>query len=84
MRGGAGTSFLMRLSYYLPVSSPFALPGAILTGEVRGLEIPLTIAVLAVFDVLFALFVARVYHHTILHSGERIKLIKLLKFSFVR
>ncbi|GHU58644.1 ABC transporter permease [Clostridia bacterium] len=84
VRRGASASFLMKLSYYLPVSSPFALPGAILTGEVSGFEIPLAIAVLTAFDVLFALFVARVYHHTILHSGERIKLIKLLKFSFVR
>jgi ABC-2 type transport system permease protein len=63
----------MTVSYYLPISSPFALPSAILTGTISGGEVFVSIAALALCLVGFAVFVAKVYEHIILHNGDRIK-----------
>ena len=62
------------LSYYLPISSPFALPSALLTGAMDIPQALLAVAVLCVFTVLMALLVARVYEQIILHNGNRLKL----------
>jgi ABC-2 type transport system permease protein len=70
------------LSYYLPISSPFALPSAILTGEIAGRDLAIGVAVLILCLGLFALFVAKVYEHIILHNGDRVKvgdMIKMIK-----
>ncbi|MCL2754335.1 MAG: ABC transporter permease, partial [Oscillospiraceae bacterium] len=73
---------IVTASYYLPISSPFALPAAILTGEITGGQIALSISVLALCLVVFAIFVAKVYEHLILHNGDRVKfkdMMRLLK-----
>lgn len=72
MGGEAG--FMSTLSYYLPISSPFALPSALLTGAMDIPQALLAVAVLCVFTVLMALLVARVYEQIILHNGNRLKL----------
>jgi len=66
-------AFLRTLSWYLPISSPFAIPPAILTGDISAGEIALAIGVLLVCLVAFAIFVAKVYEHIILHNGDRVK-----------
>ena len=72
MGGEAG--FMSTLSYYLPISSPFALPSALLTGAMDIPQALLAIFVLCVFTVLMALLVARVYEQIILHNGNRLKI----------
>jgi ABC-2 type transport system permease protein len=72
--GAEADSTVVMLSYYLPISSPFALPAGLLKGDVSSLQALGSIAVLAVLLVVFALFVAKVYEHIILHNGDRIKL----------
>jgi ABC-2 type transport system permease protein len=74
-------NILVTISRYLPISSPFALPGAILTGDISGAEIVISIGVLALLLVLFALFVARVYEHIILQNGDRVKIKDMLKLA---
>jgi len=72
-------NFLVSFSRYFPISSPFALPGAILTGEVSGAGVAISIAVLALCLGLFAMFVAKVYEHIILHNGDRVKIKDMIK-----
>lgn len=74
-------STLQIISWYLPISSPFALPSGILMGQVGTAQAILAIGVLAAFVVLFALIVARVYETLILHNGERMKFLKIIKMA---
>ena len=73
--------FFVVLSRYLPISSPFALPSALLMGELSGAEALIPIAALAVTLVVFALFVAKVYEHIILQNGDRIKVKDMIKMA---
>ena len=72
MGGEANTMALV--SYYLPISSPFSIPSALLTGAIDIPQALLAVLVLCVFVVLMALLVARVYEQIILHTGNRLKL----------
>ncbi len=65
---------LKTLSYYLPLSSPFSLPSGMLTGQLDILQTLIGVLILAAFNVIIALFVARVYEQLILHTGNRIKI----------
>jgi len=73
--------FIVKLSYYLPISSPFALPGAVLSGEISSAELAAAISVLAVCLVLFAMFVAKVYESVILYTGTRLKIKDMVKLA---
>ncbi len=68
-----GQGMLKTLSYYLPLSSPFSLPSGMLTGQLDMLQVLIGVLILAAFNVVIALFVARVYEQLILHTGNRIK-----------
>jgi len=82
MTGESGSGKLItRLSYYLPISSPFALPGAILSGEISAAETAIAVAVLALCLVLFAMFVAKVYESVILYTGTRLKIKDMVKMA---
>ncbi|MCL2071290.1 MAG: ABC transporter permease [Oscillospiraceae bacterium] len=74
-------NFLVTLSRYFPISSPFALPSAIIAGKMSVGEITLSIGVLALCLALFAMFVAKVYEHIILHNGNRLKLKDMIKLA---
>jgi ABC-2 type transport system permease protein len=74
-------NFIVTLSRYLPISSPFALPSAILSGDIGGAEIAISIGVLTLCLGLFAIFVAKVYEHIILHNGDRLKIKDLIKLA---
>ena len=79
--GDGGSNILTLLSRYLPISSPFSLPSAILMGEMSGAEVAISIGVLAVFVALMAMLVAKIYETIILHNGDRMKLGEMLKMA---
>lgn len=68
-------------SYFFPVSSPFALPSAVLLGTLNKVQVLGAIAVLAVMVVLIAIVVSKVYEAIILHNGNRIKLGEIFKMA---
>ncbi|MCL1903625.1 MAG: ABC transporter permease [Oscillospiraceae bacterium] len=74
-------NILVTISRYLPISSPFALPSAILAGQMTAVEIAVSIGVLALCLVLFALFVAKIYEHIILQNGNRVKIKDMVKLA---
>ena len=79
--GAATVNPVQIFSYYFPVSSPFALPSALLLGTLSMLEVIIAILILAVFVVLIAIVVAKVYEAIILHNGNRIKFGDMLKMA---
>ena len=68
-------------SYFFPISSPFSLPSAVLLGTLEPWKIAVGIGVLAVFVVLIAIVVSKVYEAIILHNGNRIKFGDILKMA---
>ena len=68
-------------SYYFPISSPFALPSAVLLGSFGTGQIIAAVAILAAFVVLIAIVVSKVYEAIVLHNGNRIKLADMLKIA---
>lgn len=68
-------------SYYFPLSSPFALPGAILLGNFNVIQSIIAVVVLAACVVLIAIVVSKVYEAIILHNGNRIKFGDILKMA---
>ncbi|MBQ9947488.1 MAG: ABC transporter permease [Oscillospiraceae bacterium] len=79
--GAASINPVQIFSYYFPVSSPFALPSALLLGTLSTIEVVIAIAILAVFVVLIAIVVAKVYEAIILHNGNRIKMTDIFKMA---
>ncbi len=79
--GAATVNPIQIFSYYFPVSSPFALPSAILLGTLSIVECIIAVVILAVFVVLIAIVVAKVYEAIILHNGNRIKFGDILKMA---
>lgn len=75
---GDGPNTMAIISYYLPFSSPFALPSAMLTGTISIGESLIAILVLAAVTVLTAILVARVYEQIIFHNGNRLKISDIL------
>lgn len=72
---------VMVIARYIPISSPFALPAPILTGEMNGLEISVAVLLLAILTVLMAMLVAKVYENIILYSGNPLKFGQILKMA---
>lgn len=79
--GAATTNPVQIFSYYFPVSSPFALPSALLLGTISPLGGALAVLILAAFVVLVAIVVSKVYEAIILHNGNRIKLGDIFKMA---
>lgn len=76
-----GGNIVMTISRYIPISSPFALPPAILLGEMSAAETVISIAFLALLTALTALLVSKVYENIILYSGNPLKLGQILKMA---
>lgn len=72
---------VMIIARYIPISSPFALPAPILTGEMSGVEISIAVLLLAILTVLMAMLVAKVYENIILYSGNPLKFGQILKMA---
>lgn len=79
--GSEGVSVMERISYYMPISSAFALPGAIISGTMGTVETLISIFVLAACGVFMLMFVARIYEAIIMNTGNRIKLGTMLKMA---
>lgn len=77
---GSG-NIVMTISRYIPISSPFALPPAILLGKMSAEEMLISIACLALLTALTALLVSKVYETIILYSGNPLKLGQILKMA---
>lgn len=82
--GDASVNPVQMFSYYFPISSPFALPSAVLLGNLSLWQIAAAIGILAVFVVLIAMIVGKVYEAIILHNGNRIKFGDMLKMAVRR
>lgn len=82
--GDAAVNPVQLFSYFFPVSSPFALPSAVLLGTLEPWKIAVSIGLLAVFVALIAVVVGKVYEAIILHNGNRIKLSDILKMAVRR
>lgn len=74
-------NIVMVLSRYIPISSPFALPGAIVMGEMTGMETLISVSLLAVLTGLMVLLVSKVYENIILYSGNPLKLGQIIKMA---
>lgn len=74
-------NIIMTISRYIPISSPFALPGAIIMGEMTGVETLISVALLAVLTGLMVLLVSKVYENIILYSGSPLKLGQIIKMA---
>lgn len=70
---------VITFSHFFPLSSPFALPSAILMGELGAIETVIALVMLAVMVCLAALLTAKVYESMILYSGSRLKIGQILK-----
>lgn len=79
--GAAAVNPVQIFSYYFPLSSPFALPSALLLGTMDIMQVILAVVILAVFVVLIAMLVAKVYEAIILHNGNRIKFGDMIKMA---
>ena len=79
--GEAVTNPVQIFSYYFPISSPFALPSAIMLGTLSPLEITFAVVILAVAVILAAVIVSKVYEAIILHNGSRLKISDIIKLA---
>lgn len=79
--GAAAINPVQIFSYYFPVSSPFALPSALLLGTLSMVEAVIAVLILAAFVVLIAILVAKVYEAIILHNGNRLKMTDIIKMA---
>lgn len=79
--GEAVSNPVQIFSYFFPISSPFALPSAIMLGTLNTWQSLLGVAVLVAAAVLAAIVVSKVYEAIILHNGSRIKFGDILKMA---
>lgn len=79
--GAASVNPVQIFSYYFPLSSPFALPSALLLGTISVVQVIIATLILAAFVVLVAILVAKIYEMIILHNGNRIKFSDMLKMA---
>ena len=79
--GSAEINGVQMFSYYFPISSPFSIPGAVILGQLDTAQSAIAVGILAVFTVLVAMLVSKVYEAIILHSGSRLKIGDILKMA---
>lgn len=79
--GEAATNPVQMFSYFCPISAPFSLPSGILLGTLNIWQSLIAVLILAVFTVLIAIVVGKVYEAIILHNGSRIKFSDMIKMA---
>ena len=79
--GAASENVMQTISYYFPVSSPFALPAAMMVGRLSTVEVLVAVLILAAFVAVVAVVVARVYEMIILHNGSRLKFMDIIRMA---
>nr|WP_317363299.1 ABC transporter permease [uncultured Blautia sp.] len=70
---GGGSNALSKLALYLPISSPFAVPFKILTGDIATQELLISMGILAAAIVVVAALSARIYSASVMHYGNPLK-----------
>lgn len=75
------TNIMMILSRYIPISSPFVLPSAVLLNQMSVLEGIFAVIILLIIDIVMMMIVAKVYEHIILHTGNRLKFSEMLNMA---
>lgn len=70
---GGGSNVLSKLAVYLPISSPFAVPFKILTGDIKTVELAVSIGLLAGTILVVTVLSVRVYSASVMHYGNRLK-----------
>lgn len=75
------TNILTVIARYLPISSPFALPSAIILGQIGTAEIIISTVILAGLTLATMMLVAKVYENIILYSGSALKLGQIIKMA---
>lgn len=70
---GGGSSVLSKLAVYLPISSPFAVPFKVLTGDIKTEELAVSMALLAASIVVVVTLSAKVYSASVMHYGNKLK-----------
>lgn len=73
------SNILSVIARYLPISSPFALPSAIILGQISVAEIVIGTVILAALTFGTMLLVAKVYENIILYSGNLLKFGQIIK-----
>jgi ABC-2 type transport system permease protein len=74
-------NIVQRFSYYFPISSPFALPGVIISGEMGTVGALVSVGFLALCCVLMLMFVSRIYETIITSTGNRITIGAMFKMA---
>ena len=69
------------LRRYIPISSPFVLPSAVLLNQMSVLEGIFAVIILLIIDIVMMMIVAKVYEHIILHTGNRLKFSEMLNMA---
>ena len=75
------TNTMMIISRYLPISSPFALPSAVLLNQMSTVEAIISVLVLLASVIIMLIVVAKVYEAIILHNGNRLKISDMFAMS---
>ena len=78
---GGGSGMLSKLAVYLPISSPFAVPFKLITGEITMQELGISVFLLVLAIVIVTMFSARIYSASVMHYGNRLKWKELKKIK---
>ena len=78
---GGGSGALSKLAVYLPISSPFAVPFKLITGEINMQELGISILLLVLAIVIVTIFSVRIYSASVMHYGNRLKWKELKKIK---
>lgn len=78
---GGGSGALSKLAVYLPISSPFAVPFKLITGEITMQELGISVFLLVLAIVIVTMFSARIYSASVMHYGNRLKWKELKKIK---
>ena len=78
---GGGSGMLSKLAVYLPISSPFAVPFKLITGEITMKELGISVFLLVLAIVIVTMFSARIYSASVMHYGNRLKWKELKKIK---
>lgn len=78
---GGGSGAMSKLAVYLPISSPFAVPFKLITGEITMQELGISILLLVLAIVIVTMFSVRIYSASVMHYGNRLKWKELKKIK---
>lgn len=78
---GGGSGAMSKLAVYLPISSPFAMPFKLITGEITMQELGISILLLVLAIVIVTMFSVRIYSASVMHYGNRLKWKELKKIK---